>query len=294
MAIGKGLLIAQQSSSLSVYKQNLSLLHARLAHYQQNFKQSRSLLKRLSSSFILPTSASNSFESSHTAPWLIYTTHLTSIAHALSSAPPDLAGAFAALQMCHNVAESLGDSRVQLLTYVLRLRTLVDAGMWDAVGDSLALAESALGLVYDKLNTVDKGKRKEQSIDEKKKEEFISFDDPLESAMAIHVLIMGVVYYTNAGKSREGSSRLSHLHALLDSDALALFPNGVIDVRHFFMSSYEILNSGRRFHYPQGRPSLSSALIPVYYIILHTWSAVYLNVMQWVVDQNGKCLQVRG
>ncbi|KAH8111978.1 hypothetical protein DFH11DRAFT_1512413 [Phellopilus nigrolimitatus] len=219
-AIGKGQIVAQQSASLAVYKQVLNLIQSRLSHWQKNEKYSRTLLKRLVSSFILPSP--KRIEVARTPPWLIYSTHLTSISHALSIIPPDLKMAFTAIQDLLSVSEKLNDPPVKLLTHVLRLRTLVDAGMWDDVGDSLALAESALGMSYDIAPS--------STSDKEKKEEFVSFEDPFEAAMAIHTLLIGVVYYTHLGTSKAASPRLSHLHALLDSDVLALFPNGTIDI----------------------------------------------------------------
>ncbi|KAI5120577.1 hypothetical protein M0805_002527 [Coniferiporia weirii] len=221
-AIGKGLLIAQQSPSRVVYKQTLMLLHSRLVHWQQNGKYSYMLLKRLTSSFSLPTS-SKSLEMNRTPSWLVYSVHLTGVSHALSSSPPNLKLAFSTIQDLLSASEQLGDPSVKLLTHVLRLRTLVDAGMWESVGDSLSLAESALGMSYDASLPLssDKGK---------KKEEFLSFENPFEAAMAVHTLIVGVVYYTHLGRSKASSPRLTHLHALLDSDALTLFPNGTVDI----------------------------------------------------------------
>lgn len=101
--------------------------------------------------------------------------------------------------------------------------------MWEAVGDSLALAESALGMVYNEASPSAKGK-------EKARDEFLSFDDAFEAAMAIHTLLMGVVYFTHIGQAKASSPRLSHLHALLDSDALNLFLNGNVEVRSVLSS----------------------------------------------------------
>ncbi|KAL5519652.1 hypothetical protein ACEPAH_1335 [Sanghuangporus vaninii] len=219
-AIGKGLLVSQQNPSLAVYKQNLILLHARLAHWQQNEKYSRSLLKRLTSTFTAP----KKYEIAITPPWIVYATHLTGVSQALSRTPPNLKTAFNTIQELLTQSEAYGDPPVTLLTHVLRLRTLVDAGMWEAVGDSLALAESALGIVYNDKPSSEKGK-------EKARDEFLSFENPFETSMAIHTLLMGVVYYTHIGQAKKSSPRLSHLHALLDSDALSLFPNGNIEIK---------------------------------------------------------------
>ena len=57
------------------------------------------------------------------------------------------------------------------------------------------------------------------------------FENPCEAAMAVHLLMLSVVYYTHTGEAAEVSPRLSHLHALLDSEVLDKFPDGIIEVR---------------------------------------------------------------
>ena len=217
-----------------VYKQALTLLQARLEHWQRNSKRSRMTLKRLSSSFVLPSN-NHTFEVANTPSWLIYSTYLTIISHALSTSTPDFQHAFSTLQELLSTTERLNDPPVKLLAHVLQLRTFVDAGMWDKVGASLMGTESALGLTFNNDDTVStpapSGKEKAEP------EEFISFDDPFEAAMAIHVLIIGVIFYTYAGNSKRSSSRLSHLHSLLDSDSLTKFPKGVVDVSHSVSSA---------------------------------------------------------
>ena len=48
--------------------------------------------------------------------------------------------------------------------------------------------------------------------------------------MAVHLLMISVVYYTHVGEAAEVSPRLSHLHALLDSEVLEKFPEGHLEV----------------------------------------------------------------
>lgn len=106
--------------------------------------------------------------------------------------------------------------------------------MWDSVGESLILAESALGFSYNL-------QPQPRKPGEKKPEEFISFDDPFEASMVIHTLMMSVIYYTHTGQSQHSSPRLSHLHALLDSDALEKFPLGTVEVRRSSLIVLDVL-----------------------------------------------------
>ncbi|KAJ3750889.1 hypothetical protein DFH05DRAFT_129609 [Lentinula detonsa] len=49
---------------------------------------------------------------------------------------------------------------------------------------------------------------------------FKLFDTYFERSMALHTLIIGVVFYTYVGRLSNATQRLSHLHALLDAGAL--------------------------------------------------------------------------
>ena len=98
--------------------------------------------------------------------------------------------------------------------------------MWAEVPDALNAAEQALGLSYQPSTTPKPRKPGEQ-------EEFISFEDSFEAAMAVHVLMMSVVFFTHVGNAEEASPRLSHLHALMDSGVLEKFPDGIVEVRAY-------------------------------------------------------------
>lgn len=237
-AIAKGLLLSRTNPSLAIYKQTLALLHAKFAYHQQNYKFSRTLLKRITGA---RSGVSGSFS------WITYTAYLTSISYALQQKPPDIPTALSAVEDLASISQRRGDLRMSLLCHVLRLRMLVDAGMWQNVGEALLQAESALGLSYDQSprradgspakgspakGSPAKGSSSTGSPEKSrviKEQIFIMFDDPLEVSMVLHVLIMGIVYYTHGGNAAAASPRLSHLHALLDSDALSKFPEGVVD-----------------------------------------------------------------
>lgn len=113
--------------------------------------------------------------------------------------------------------------------------------MWNEVAATIQLAEAGLGLSYEPATTpkpagapgkenagMSPEKRKDRSKDQ---DEFISYEDPFEAAMAVHTLMMSVVYFTHVGDAPSASPRLSHLHALLDSGALETFSDGTVEVR---------------------------------------------------------------
>lgn len=153
----------------------------------------------------------------------------------------DHATALAAVDALRADAERLGDAHVVLLSLVLRTRVLVDTAAWSRVHTALSEVETSLGLSYDADNASPGNRRSprktnaqspEKGKEKEKEQTFITFDDPFEAAMAVHVLIMAVVCHTHEGNARSASTRLTHLHALLDSDVLDKFPDGVVEVRY--------------------------------------------------------------
>ena len=210
------------------YKLYLLLLHARIEHWRQNVKSSRALVKRLQSSFLVPSLSGSNILMNRTPSWLVYTTHLTNMSHDLSISPPDLQHAFSILGELTRTAEAFQDTGVIILAHVLRLRFLVDAGVWKSVGEALSTAEVALGLTFD--NETTPKKHSDETAKDKKAQTFLTFEDPFEAAMAIHVLMMGVVYFAHVGNAKASSPRLSQLHGILDTDALKLFPKGLLRV----------------------------------------------------------------
>lgn len=246
-AISRGLILSQSNPSLAVYKQSLILLHASLAQHQKNYKLSLTLLKRITSQ-----------PDSQIPPWIVYSAHFASISSSLTVSPPEIASALSAIDEVKDVSQRRRDLRVTLLAIVLRLRTLLAADMWNQVSDALFEAETALGLSYSTPPASSKlihgdgspGKlqrsssRSPQKASQSPEQVFVAFDDPLEACMALHVLIISIVYNSHVGMTREASQRLSHLHALLDSDVLSKFPEGTITVRiQLLRTSYLVLMS---------------------------------------------------
>jgi len=113
--------------------------------------------------------------------------------------------------------------RVTLLSHVLRLRTLISGGLWSDTGLASRTAENTLGLRYETLSTL-------SATVPAAPPTYVDFDDHFECAMALHTLVLSIVYYVHAGISSESSARLSHLHALLDAKALECLGDGSIKV----------------------------------------------------------------
>lgn len=101
--------------------------------------------------------------------------------------------------------------------------------MWKEVLSASRIAEQALGLSYEPTTAPT---NPPSAADDAT---FLDFDDPFECTMALHTLIIGIVYYTHMGASAESSPRLSHLHALLDAGALTKMPEGVVPVCAFIL-----------------------------------------------------------
>lgn len=149
-----------------------------------------------------------------------------------NKSPQDIHAALNTLQTMETLSIQHGHNHITLLALVLRLRILVAAAMWGDVPTVLQRAETALGLSYDASTTprpgtsTPKGKARAQEPEAT----FITFEDPVEAALVVHLLMMSITYYTHIGVAAETSPRLSHLHALLDSGVLDKFKDGIVHV----------------------------------------------------------------
>lgn len=114
-------------------------------------------------------------------------------------------------------------SRVTLLSHVLRLRILILGGLWSDTGLASRTVEDTLGLRYETVSILEPTTPIAPPT-------YIDFEDRFECAMALHTLVLSIVYYAHAGISSESSARLSHLHALLDAKALECLGDGSIEV----------------------------------------------------------------
>ncbi|KAJ4485686.1 hypothetical protein J3R30DRAFT_3365295 [Lentinula aciculospora] len=171
----------------------------------------------------------------------------------------DVRQTMSAIQAMQKHACKYGHNEVVLLTRVLRLRQLVSSGLWDQVSEALAETEEALGLQFageqdtvdqsagqsprkglrvTDLNTVHMNPPSPTKLSFSTKPSntsdaqpsltpvseatpsFKMFHTYFERSMALHTLLIGVVFYTYVGRVSDATQRLSHLHALLDAGAL--------------------------------------------------------------------------
>jgi hypothetical protein len=173
--------------------------------------------------------------------------------------------ALASIDALRALATKHQHQHVVLLAALLQLRVHVAADDWSSVSGALAEAEVALGMKYvPAVPVTRKGKEKENQVAEtsittlppptnttqenaqSSSSSRISeqtqpppttepinplFQDPFEAAVALHVVLIGIVYFTHVGAVAEANPRLAHLHAMLDGGALELFPEGTVQVR---------------------------------------------------------------
>ncbi|KDQ51183.1 hypothetical protein JAAARDRAFT_41451 [Jaapia argillacea MUCL 33604] len=255
-AIGKGLLITQKHPSLRPYRLHLSLLQSRFVQWQHNTKFARNLLSRLSSSF-LPTDPPHILYSSYLATINNLCTPTKTPSQSQSHSPSSLLSVQYSNQDLHTALSTISDLQdlsnvkkhedVTLLSHVLRLRVLVLAGMWESVPDALKVCEEALRLSYQpSLGTPKPSNPNPQPSQSSQHpsssappiptpptppQQFPVFKGVFEGAMAIHTLVMAVVFFTHIGNSPEASPRLTHLHILLDSGILNKCVNGIVDIK---------------------------------------------------------------
>lgn len=244
-----------QHPSLRAYKHHVALLQIQLSHWQQKIKFARTQVRNLLSSF-LPTDPPCVVYAAHLASISIHTTpkptpvtpHLSSAAgqpssphipHGLSSSPAyiqnpqDIHAALASVSDMEALSLNQRHKQVTLLAQILRMRILVAASMWGEVSSALERVETSLGLSYEPMTTPKPRTSGQNNAQDQPKqqamEEVIFFDDPFEAAVAVHMLVMAVVYFTHIGSAADATPRLSHLHALLDGGALDKFPQGIVE-----------------------------------------------------------------
>ncbi|CAL1693812.1 unnamed protein product [Somion occarium] len=247
-ALSKGAIIAQKHPSLRPFKHHIALLQAQFSHWQHKTKYARTQIRNLISSF-LPTDPPYIVYSAHLAAVSLFTSpqSLTSSSPSTAhigpvppaspssrSSPQDIHAALSVTQDMESHAFKHKHHQVALLAQVLRLRILVAANMWPDVAAAIQRVETALGLSYEPSSTPKARKPSAGSSKDAPKPEsetmFIMFEDPFEAAMVVHTLVMSVAYFTHVGTSNEASPRLTHLHALLDSGVLDLFPDGLVQI----------------------------------------------------------------
>ncbi|KAL0577825.1 hypothetical protein V5O48_004153 [Marasmius crinis-equi] len=269
-ATSKGLLIAQKHPSLRPYRSQLTFLAAQLAVWQQNVKFARTLLRRLITTF-LPSDPPHLVYTAHLKHITSLMISPSSASPSLSFSPSpchpqDTRAALTAIQNMENLAIKSNHPQVELLTRVLRLRLLVSSGQLEQVEEALTSAEEGLGIEYVHGNHTGTPSRRglrladmntpQQTVSSTPKSKslqdcdspstnstsgpaslnFKTFSDPFSLSMAIHTLIIGVIFYTYGGRAEDSTSRLSHLHSILDGGALRFTPeqsslaSGIIEI----------------------------------------------------------------
>ncbi|EAU92222.1 hypothetical protein CC1G_10108 [Coprinopsis cinerea okayama7 len=212
-AITKALLIAQHHPALRPYRVHLTLLSARLAQHQLNFKFAQNTLRRQITSFLSPQDA----------PHLVYMSHLGYIS---SLSVPDAGGvllptakSLGAIQDLHTLGTSRGHADIVKLAAALRVHALLQMGSMDMVQDALGHAQQLLSFPDDKTMT----------------EAAATFAhaprSKNETAFLVYTLVMGAVYYTHIGDAASTEARTKVLHEMLDGNALSAFgPHGILEV----------------------------------------------------------------
>ena len=205
-----------QHPSLRVYKPQLTRLSARLATEQKNHKLSQNVLKKTLINFITPSAPHV-----HYAAHLAYITSLSGVTDSEESGPysPSNASlrALGAIRDFHALAMRNSHTDVALFALVLELRDLVHNGVWNRVGESLLNVERELKL------SAEFDKAKPPTIVE---------TTNLEKVLIVHVLVIGVLYYTHTGDYANSQPRIKKLHDMLDGGALDAFgPSGVIEIQ---------------------------------------------------------------
>jgi hypothetical protein len=81
--------------------------------------------------------------------------------------------------------------------------------------------------------------------------------DTLTLALTTHLLILGVIFHTHAGRARAADIRLAALHTLMDGGALVGGANsdGLVEVRLVLVALITFTDSTTRFHFLDTIPS---------------------------------------
>ncbi|KAH9912151.1 uncharacterized protein BXZ73DRAFT_93243 [Epithele typhae] len=231
--------------SLRAYSHQLSLLQVQLSQWQQKIKFARNQIRTLIASF-LPNDPPHAVNALPTSP----TTTSQRTPSLLPASAQDVYAALDAIQTVEDLATAQRHNQVAILARVLRTRTLVAAGLWADVRDAIVRAEEALGLSYEPATTprrqplqpsqsqtqgsanANGGEgtmpaQHQQQTPPPQEQTFITFEDPMERRWRCT--------YSCFGEAAEAAPRLSHLHALMDSEVLEKFPEGWVEL-HFSSS----------------------------------------------------------
>ena len=174
----------------------------------------------------------------------------------------DTLAALRAIQIFSSIGSTNSHESIVLLASVIKLRLLVSRGMWADVEQALNDCEAFLGISFPETS-VKEAPSSPSALPEKALQsvntnipsplskppktspvpqtKYKRFAPGFEASMAVHTLIIGVVFHTFVGSEKDTAPRLNHLHFLLDSGALnpqnssstapaSSFQPGVVDV----------------------------------------------------------------
>lgn len=203
-----------QHPSLRIYKPQITRLSSRLSSYQKNPKFAQTTLKRILTSFLVPSDPLH----------IVYSSHLAYISSLSSSCDLPQSSSFRALSAIrdlHELATRNGHATtVGVLALVLELRDLVHNGFWNDVGALLQKVEGTLTLKFVSEPVGSEATAMSPRI-----------MSNLEKVLLIHVLIIGIIFYTYVGNHADTQTRMKHLHDMLDGGALDAFgPSGIVEV----------------------------------------------------------------
>lgn len=174
----------------------MTRLSAQLATHQQNPRLAQNILKKILNNFIVTSDPLH----------VQYSAHLAYI-HSLSNSSDNKS--IGAIREFRDLASRNNHTDVALFATVLELRDLVHNGVWNRVGASLAGVEKALNLLAETPVA----------------------NSNIQKALIIHILIIGISYYTYIGDYVNSQSRIKKLHEMLDGGALeALGSSGIVEI----------------------------------------------------------------
>ncbi|KIY69171.1 hypothetical protein CYLTODRAFT_442869 [Cylindrobasidium torrendii FP15055 ss-10] len=231
-AASKALFIASKHPTLRLYRIHITCVAAKLAHWQQNIKFARNMLRQLVQ-MLTPNDP----------PHIVYSAHLTLVSqlsaptqHSIPTTKDTLA-AIRQLDVLAEVAMNNDHLHIRTLTAVARLRVLVSGAMWDRVEAALSDAEDILGLDFPRrhtqsndeasLNPISNSQEPHRSSSSgpsrEQAKDFAAFTDKFSKIMAAHTLIIGGVFYSYIGNAAYANPRLTALHVLMDADNSSLW-----------------------------------------------------------------------
>lgn len=117
--------------------------------------------------------------------------------------------------------------------------------------------------------------------------------DTLTLALTAHLLILGVVFHTHAGRARAADTRLAALHTLMDGGALVGGANsdGLVEVCLVFVALITFTDFTARSPFRDTIPSFYKPLTHTFYFYSPFLSLLSRNEIQCLAVPRKECLQ---